>query len=88
MEVRKERSDAVVAQRANCQACGSVNDGLQTVQVATWQAGESDVVVRNRLGTRGKSGSESPHDTTGEYLVHSPLIYCVFRHSVTLPCAV
>jgi len=45
MEVRKERSDVVVALRANCQACGSVNDGLQTVQVATWQAGESDVAV-------------------------------------------
>jgi len=45
MEVRKELSDVVVALRANCQACGSVNDGLQTAQVATWQAGESDVAV-------------------------------------------
>jgi len=45
MEVRKERTDVVVALRANCQACGSGNDGLQTVQVATWQAGESDVAV-------------------------------------------
>jgi len=43
MEVRKERSDVVVALRANCQACGRVDDGVQTVQVATWQAGESDV---------------------------------------------
>jgi len=45
MEVRKEQSDVVVALHANCHACGSVNDGLQTVQVATWQAGESDVAV-------------------------------------------
>jgi len=39
----KQRSDVVVALRANCQACGSVDDGLQTVQVAAGQAGESDV---------------------------------------------
>ena len=45
VEVRKEWSDVVVAVRANCQACGSVDDGLQTVQVAAWQAGESDVAV-------------------------------------------
>jgi len=48
MEVRKERSDVVVLLRANCQACGSVDDGPQTVQVATWQAGESDVAVVRR----------------------------------------
>jgi len=35
----------VVVLRANCQACGSVDDGLQTVQVAAGQAGESDVAV-------------------------------------------
>ena len=40
MEVGKERSDV-----ANCQACGSVDDGLQTVRVAAGQAGESDVAV-------------------------------------------
>jgi len=45
MEVCKERSDMIVALRANFQACGSVDNGLQTVQVATWQAGESDVAV-------------------------------------------
>jgi len=45
MEVCKERSDVVVALCAICQACGSVDDGLQMVQVATWQAGESDVAV-------------------------------------------
>jgi len=43
VEVGKERSDVVVALRANCQACGSVDDGRQTVQVAAGQAGESDV---------------------------------------------
>jgi len=40
VEVGKERSDVVVVLLANCQACGSVDDGLQTVQVAAWQAGE------------------------------------------------
>ena len=30
VEVGKERSDVVVALRANCQACGSVDDGLQS----------------------------------------------------------
>ena len=45
VEVGKERSDVVVVQRANCQACGSVDDVLQTVQVAAGQAGESDVAV-------------------------------------------
>ena len=45
VEVGKEQSDVVVALRANCQACGSVDDGVQTVQVATGQAGESDVAV-------------------------------------------
>ena len=45
LEVGKERSDVVVTLRANCQACGSVDDGLQTVQVAAGQAGESDVAV-------------------------------------------
>jgi len=44
VEVGKERSDVVVVLLANCQACGSV-DGLQTVQVAGGQAGESDVAV-------------------------------------------
>ena len=34
VEVGDERSDVVVALCANCQACGSVDDGLQTVQVA------------------------------------------------------
>jgi len=29
----QERSDVVVALRANCQACGSVDDGLQTVKI-------------------------------------------------------
>jgi len=37
VEVGKEQSDV-----ANCQACGSVDDGLQTVQVAAGQAGDSD----------------------------------------------
>jgi len=45
VEVGKERSDVVVALRANCEACGSVDDGLQTVQVVAGQAGESDVAV-------------------------------------------
>jgi len=45
VEVGKERSDVVVALRANCQAWGSVDDGLQTVLVAAGQAGESDVAV-------------------------------------------
>jgi len=45
VEVGKERSDVVVVLLANCQACGSVDDGLQTVQVAGGQAGESDVAV-------------------------------------------
>jgi len=45
VEVGKERSDVVVVLCANCQACGSVDDGLQTVQVAAGQAGESDVAV-------------------------------------------
>ena len=45
VEVGKERSGVVVVQRANCQACGSVDDGLQTVQAAAGQAGESDVGV-------------------------------------------
>jgi len=48
VEVGKERSDVVVVLlvlRANCQACGSVDDGLQTVQVAPGQAGESNVAV-------------------------------------------
>jgi len=45
MEVHKERIDVVVPLRTNCQACGSVDDGLQTVQVATWQAAESNVAV-------------------------------------------
>jgi len=40
-----QRSDVVVALRANCQACGSVDDGLQAVQAAAGQAGESDVGV-------------------------------------------
>ena len=44
VEVGKERSDVVVVLLANCQACSSV-DGLQTVQVAGGQAGESDVAV-------------------------------------------
>jgi len=44
VEVRKQR-DVVVAVCANCQACGSVDDGLQTVQVAGGQADESDVAV-------------------------------------------
>ena len=41
----EERSDVIVVLRANCQPCGSVDDGLQTVQVAAGQAGESDVAV-------------------------------------------
>jgi len=41
VEVGKERSDVV----AHCQTCGSVDDGLQAVQVAAGQAGESDVAV-------------------------------------------
>jgi len=45
VEVGKERSDVVVALRANCQVCGSVDDRLQMVQVVAWQAGESDVAV-------------------------------------------
>jgi len=45
VEVGKKRSDVVVALCANCQARGSVDDGLQTVQVAAGQAGESDVAV-------------------------------------------
>jgi len=45
VEVCKKRSDVVVVLHANCQACGSVDDGLQTVQVAAGQAGESDVAV-------------------------------------------
>jgi len=45
VEVGKKLSDVVVVLRANCQACGSVDDGLQTVQVAAGQAGESDVAV-------------------------------------------
>jgi len=45
VEVGKERSDVVVVLCANCQACGSVDDGLQTVQVAAGQAGESDVAI-------------------------------------------
>jgi len=49
MEVRKEQSDVVVALHANCQACGSIDDGLQTIQVATWQAGESDVATDTKL---------------------------------------
>jgi len=32
VEVGKEWSDVVVALRANCQACGSVDDGLQTAR--------------------------------------------------------
>jgi len=39
VEVGKEWSDVVVALLANCQACSSVDDGLQTVQVAAGQAG-------------------------------------------------
>jgi len=35
-----ERSDVV-----SCEACGSVDDGLQTVQVTAGQAGDSDVAV-------------------------------------------
>jgi len=35
VEVSKERSDVVVALRSNCQACGSVNDGLQTMDLST-----------------------------------------------------
>jgi len=45
VEVGKERSDVVVALRANCQARGSTDDGLQSVQVAAGQAGVSDVAV-------------------------------------------
>ena len=45
VEVSEERSDVVVVLRANCQACGSADDGLQTVQVAAGQAGETDVAV-------------------------------------------
>ena len=45
MEIGKERSDVIVALRANCQACGSVDGGLQTVQVAAGQAGESAVAL-------------------------------------------
>jgi len=45
VDVRKERSDVVVAVRANGQASSSVDDGLQTVLVAAGQAGESDVTV-------------------------------------------
>ena len=45
VEVGKERSDVIVVLRANCQACGSVDDRLQTVQVAAGQAGNSDVAV-------------------------------------------
>jgi len=45
VEVGKERSDLVMVLRANCQACSSVDDGLQTVQVAAGQAGESDVAL-------------------------------------------
>jgi len=45
VEVGKEWSDVVVALRANCQAYGGVDDGLQMVQVAAAQAGESDVAV-------------------------------------------
>jgi len=45
VEVGKEWSDVVVALRANCQAYGGVDDGLQMVQVAAGQAGESDVAV-------------------------------------------
>ena len=40
VEVGKERSDVV-----SCHACGSVDDGLQTVQVTAGQAGDSDVAV-------------------------------------------
>ena len=39
VEVGKEWSDVVVALLTNCQACSSVDDGLQTVQVAAGQAG-------------------------------------------------
>jgi len=53
VEVGKERSDVVVALRANCQACGSVHDGLQTVQVAAWQASESDVTVAHLVPNSG-----------------------------------
>ena len=45
MEVSEERSDVVVVLRANCQACGSADDGVRTVQVAAGQAGETDVAV-------------------------------------------
>jgi len=45
VEVCKKRSDVVVALCANCQARGSVDDGLQTVQVTAAQAGERDVAV-------------------------------------------
>jgi len=34
VEVGEEWSDVVVAVRANCQACGSVDDGLRIVHVA------------------------------------------------------
>jgi len=45
--------------------------------------------VRNRLETRGESGSESPSDTTGEVLMLvRSVVLLVFRHIVTLPWAV
>jgi len=45
VEVSEERSDVVVVLRANCQACGSADDGVRTVQVAAGQAGETDAAV-------------------------------------------
>jgi len=45
--------------------------------------------VKNRLETRGKRGSESPSDTTGEVLVLVRwVVLLCFRHTVTLPWAV
>jgi len=34
-----------VAMRVNCETCGSVDDGLQSVEVAAWQTGMCDVTV-------------------------------------------
>ena len=45
VDVHKEQSDVVVALYANCQACCSVDDGLQTVPVAAWPTDESNVAV-------------------------------------------
>jgi len=57
--VGEQRREVVMTLCPNCETCSSINDRLQSVQLAAWQSGKGDVAV-----------IQFGHDQTGDKCQH------------------